>query len=70
MQTDKQKTVILEDYLRDKRDEIVWSLVVQGYTPSQISRMFSTLGRSNTHKIVTACPKNYRSPWVKRPIES
>jgi hypothetical protein len=61
----KEKLENIEEYLIYKRNEIVWSLVSQGYTPAQITRMFSNLGRSNTHKIVVNCPKNYKSPWVK-----
>lgn len=60
---EKQETT--EEYLVAKRDEIVWSLSSQGYSSAQISRMFSNLGRSNTHKIVKKCPKNYKSPWKK-----
>lgn len=55
----------IEDYLIKKRDEIVWSLRTQGFTPAQITRMFSNMGRSNTHKIVSKMPKGYKSPWVK-----
>lgn len=61
----KEITETTEEYLIHKRNEIVWSLVSQGYTAAQISRMFSNLGRSNTHKIVISCPKGYKSPWVK-----
>ncbi len=63
-----EKQEIVKDYLISKRDEIVWSLVSQGYTSAQITEMFSNLGRSNTHKIVKKIPKNYKSPWVKRVI--
>ena len=65
----KKETIeTTEEYIILKRNEIIFSLVSQGYTAAQISRMFSNLGRSNTHKIVSTCPAGYKSPWIKRVI--
>ena len=54
----------LEPYLVLKRNEIIWSLIKQGYTSAQISRMFS-MPKSTAHKIAGQLPDNWVSPWKK-----
>ena len=54
----------IEPYLALKRNEIVWSLIKQGYTPAQVSRMFS-MPTSTSHKIASQIPPNWESPWKK-----
>lgn len=58
------KKTELEPYLVLKRNEIVWSLVKQGYTSAQVSRMFS-MPKSTAHKIAGQLPENWVSPWIK-----
>lgn len=58
------KVKIIEQYLAHKRNEIVWSLIKQGYTSTQVSRMFS-MPRSTAHKIASQMPHNWESPWKK-----
>lgn len=59
-----KKIQTIEPYLAHKRDEIIWSLIRQGYTPAQISRMFS-MPTSTSHKIAARLPENWESPWKK-----
>lgn len=58
------KIQTIEPYLATKRNEIVWSLIKQGYTPAQVSRMFS-MPTSTAHKIAKQLPANWESPWKK-----
>jgi hypothetical protein len=55
----------IEPYLALKRNEIVWSLIKQGYTPAQVSRMFS-MPTSTSHKIASQMPPELASPWTER----
>ncbi len=54
----------MEEYLKDKRDELMWSIYKQGYNSAQVGRIFG-LTRSSAHDIIKRMPKNWESPWVK-----
>lgn len=59
-----KNNVVMEPHLRDKRDEIMFSLKIQGYNNAQIGRIFN-LTRVRVHEILKRMPANYVSPWVK-----
>ena len=54
----------MEQYLQDKRDEIVWALSAQDYSGAQIARMFST-DRVTIKRIIDKKPVDYKPKWVK-----
>ena len=51
-------------YLKEKRDEFIWALEVQGYNAAQIAQIFN-LHRSTVGDIIKNKPVNYVSPWRK-----
>ena len=55
----------MEDYLKDKRSELMWAIAKQGYTAAQVGRIFG-LSRSTAADIINKCPEGWVSPWVKR----
>jgi len=60
---DKLKT---EQYLLDKRDEIIWSLSdQQGYLPAQIGKIFNLRHISTVMRIIARKPERWQSPWTK-----
>lgn len=54
----------MEPYLKDKRDELVWALLDQGYNGAQISRLFGT-DRVTIKRIKDERPEDYKVKWVK-----
>ncbi len=65
-----KKTVInsgqpLEQYLLEKRNEIIYALSSQDYNEAQIGRIFR-LSRVSVHRILKDKPNGYRPKWVKR----
>lgn len=54
----------MEIHIKDKRDEIIWALSLQDYTPAQIGRMFN-INRSTVLRILDAKPKDWKPKWVK-----
>ena len=68
MEFTKTKTVYnsrLENYLREKRDELIYALSSQDYTEAQIGRIFK-LDRARIHTILKKKPVGYKPKWVKR----
>ena len=56
-------------YLRDKRDEIIWSLSnQQEYPPVDIQKMFNFKHISTVTRILQRKPKGWKSPWIKTKI--
>lgn len=55
----------MEAHIREKRDEIVWALFIQGYTPSQIGRLFNIRHRSTVIRIIRRKPYRWIPKWVK-----
>lgn len=60
MNTGKQ----LERYLIEKRNEILWALVKQGYSVTDIGRMFN-MSKSRASVIIRDMPAGYTAKWVK-----
>jgi len=56
---------MLKEHLREKRNEIVWALLAQGYNYADIGAMFN-INRSTVLRIDNQKPKNYQPKWVKR----
>jgi predicted DNA-binding protein YlxM (UPF0122 family) len=54
----------MQSYLKEKRNEFIWSLSQQGYNGSQIALIFN-IPRSTVHDIIKKKPDNWSSPWVK-----
>lgn len=54
----------MEQYLQEKRDEIIWALDHQGYNHVQISKMFN-MHKVNVGRIMKKKPLDYRVKWVK-----
>jgi hypothetical protein len=54
----------LEQYLMDKRNELIWALSSQDYTQAQIGRIFN-LDRSTIKQIINKKPVNWVTPWFK-----
>lgn len=55
----------LEPYLIDKRNEIMWALAKQGYTTTDIGRIFN-MSKSRASVIIREMPINYTVKWIKR----
>jgi len=62
-----QLKVQQKGYLRDKRNELIFSLLEpeQGYTYADIAVIFNNLNRSTILRIAKTKPKNYVVKWVK-----
>lgn len=54
----------LEQYLRDKRNELIWALAGQDYTHSQIARIFN-INKSTIKQIMDKKPDGWVTPWFK-----
>ncbi len=59
------KKIENEPRLLFKRKELMWSLTSQHFNQAEIGRIFG-LKRSRANVIINQCPKNYKSPWIKR----
>jgi hypothetical protein len=56
-----------KEHLKEKRNEIIWALLAQGYGYTDIVEMFRNLGhRSTVLRIDAKKPKNYKPKWIKR----
>lgn len=56
-----------KEHLKEKRNEIIWALLSQGYGYADICSMFSNLShRSTVMRIAERQPKNYQPKWVKK----
>jgi DNA invertase Pin-like site-specific DNA recombinase len=55
---------MIENHIKEKRDEIIWSLSLQNYTFAQIARMFN-LDRSTVMRIIEKKPVNWNNKWKK-----
>ena len=54
----------MEQYLREKRAELIWALAKQGYTGAQLSKLFGTT-RSTIAFIIKQMPKDWQPKWRK-----
>jgi transposase len=54
----------MEEYLKEKRQELMWSIAKQGYSAAQVGRIFG-LSRSTAADIIKKMPVDWQSPWVK-----
>lgn len=54
----------MEKYLSDKRDELVWALLMQDYTVAQVARIFN-VHRSLIHQILKRKPEGWKPKWRK-----
>jgi len=54
----------MEEYLKEKRLELMWSIAKQGYNAAQVGRIFG-LSRSTANDIIKKMPVDWQSPWVK-----
>lgn len=52
-------------HLQEKRDELIWALDYQGWSQSDIGRMFK-LHPSSINAIVHGRPEGWVPKWVKR----
>ena len=57
---------MLKEHLREKRNEIIWALLAQGYKYSEVGEIFNNLNRSTILRIDDKKPKNYKPKWIKR----
>lgn len=57
----------MEEHIKQKRDELIWALDLQGYTFVQIGRIFNR-NSSTILRVVEAKPKGWKVKWVKSPI--
>ena len=54
----------MEEYLKDKREELMWGIAKQGYNAAQVGRIFG-LSRSTANDIIKKMPVDWQSPWQK-----
>lgn len=54
----------MPQYLKDKRNELIWALSKQGFNGSQLALIFS-IHRSTVHEIIKKMPEGWESPWRK-----
>ena len=57
--------MIIEKYIQDKRNELIWALNIQDYTDSQVGRIFK-LNRSTVSRIIRSKPKDWKVKWFKK----
>lgn len=63
----KQGNGKIPQHLADKRNELVWSLIVQQeYRPADIQLIFNITHMSTVMRIIESKPDWWVSPWVKR----
>jgi predicted DNA-binding protein YlxM (UPF0122 family) len=55
----------MKEYLREKRNELLWSMCEQDYSVSDIGAIFG-LPKSTTHDIIKKRPDGWTSPWTKQ----
>jgi len=55
----------MEPHLREKRDELIWALDLQGYTLAQIGRIFNR-NRATILDVIKKKPKDWVPKWIKR----
>lgn len=59
----------IPQHLREKRNELVWSLAQQqDYTAEDIRQIFNFAHVSSTWRIIKKMPQAWKSPWVKKQI--
>jgi hypothetical protein len=56
---------MIKEYVKHKRDEIIWSVSEQDYSLADIGMMFN-LSKTQIHNIISSKPADWKSPWVKR----
>ncbi len=58
------KVIGIEMHLKSKRNELMWALQLQDYTPAQIGRIFN-VDRSTAMRVIGSRPKDWRVKWHK-----
>lgn len=53
-----------EQYLIDKRNELIFALDFQGYTGAQIGKIFN-IHRASVNRVMDKRPANYQPKWKK-----
>lgn len=54
----------MTQYLREKREELIFAMDSQGYNFSQIGEIFG-IDRATVLRILRKKPKNWKVKWVK-----
>jgi predicted DNA-binding protein YlxM (UPF0122 family) len=54
----------MKEYIKHKREELIWSLIAQDYSMQDIADMFGT-HKVAIHRISKLKPDNWESPWKK-----
>jgi len=58
---------MIKEHIKEKRNEIIWALLAQGYSYADIVDMFKNVAhRSTVLRIAAKQPKNYQPKWIKR----
>ena len=61
-----QRTEKVDKHLKEKRNEIIWSLSIQQrYTDAHIGKIFNIKHRSTVKRIIDSKPRNWKSKWIK-----
>lgn len=55
----------MKEFLREKRDELIWALSLQEYNYEEIGQMFNGLNRSTVMRIIERKPRGWKPKWVK-----
>lgn len=60
------KTQQVDKSLKEKRNELIWALSLQRYTPAEISKIFGSVShRSTATRIIAKMPKGWLPKWKK-----
>jgi len=55
--------VVIEEYLKEKRAELVMALEEQGYKGAQLAKLFGT-NPMTISRILSKKPEDYKAKWV------
>lgn len=56
----------MKPHLKDKQEELVWALALQGYSNEEIRSIFNMPNRTYVFRIVARMPKGWIPKWIKR----
>lgn len=54
----------MEQYLKEKRSELVMALAAQGYNQAQLAKLFGT-NPMTISRIMSKMPEDYKPKWRK-----
>ena len=60
------KQDLIKQLLKEKRQELIWALSLQGFTHEDIAEILKPVDRSNVTRIISQMPDGWESKWVKR----